>query len=54
MRGKPFRLPGVPLSLRNIPAHAGKTAEELFQLFRVTEHPRACGENQATGLPRLF
>jgi len=30
---------------RNIPAHAGKTRERLFDPFVKGEHPRARGEN---------
>ena len=44
-RGKPAILFGMIASLRNIPAHAGKTAYYWGPNHWAKEHPRARGEN---------
>ena len=45
MRGKLNINNHIPLSFRNIPAHAGKTRVPSLAIASRTEHPRACGEN---------
>ena len=44
-RGKPCLLLGRAFGIRNIPAHAGKTAVRYISPPRAEEHPRARGEN---------
>ena len=45
MRGKLGTRWATALRTRNIPAHAGKTAEVCASVPGQAEHPRACGEN---------
>ena len=45
MRGKPTMNPNQALSVRLIPAHAGKTELLLSAGVSRRAHPRACGEN---------
>ena len=52
-RGKRvFPHPGSP-ALRNIPACAGKTAQQMSKLTLSTEHPRVRGENSTPDLSDL-
>ena len=48
MRGKHLAPPRGLMRLRNIPAYAGKTTEVATASDPLGEHPRVCGENQAT------
>ena len=48
MRGKPMSLDVSFRGNRNIPAHAGKTVYGQLYIERCSEHPRACGENEAS------
>ena len=45
MRGKPVGWGFSDLATRITPAHAGKTLQIIFTGLRLTDHPRACGEN---------
>ena len=45
MRGKPTQPPFATYARRITPAHAGKTLCHLLFYHRLTDHPRACGEN---------
>ena len=50
MRGKlEYRVEGET-NLRITPAHAGKTAKAYEAWQELWDHPRACGENSASGL----
>ena len=46
-RGKPLEASDLLLAVRNIPAHAGKTAPTYTEKTLSAEHPRARGENVA-------
>ena len=50
MRGKRRLLKRLQQKPRIIPAHAGQTATANSNLAQATDHPRACGANQAAGL----
>ena len=45
VRGKRIESANVPPYDRITPAGAGKTASVILILFRITDHPRRCGEN---------
>ena len=45
MRGKLGRNPDIQHLRRITPAHAGKTVLPVAPIRRITDHPRACGEN---------
>ena len=45
MRGKPGILWLLRCSRRITPADAGKTSDTMWQLVRLGDHPRGCGEN---------
>ena len=49
MRGKQRALGLLPVALRLIPAHAGKTERALRMPCGKWAHPRACGENPNVG-----
>ena len=54
MRGKLLKWLTLAESRRLIPAHAGKTCQAFEDRLNTGAHPRACGENGATGaLPPL-
>ena len=46
VRGKPCRMPPMPVLRRITPARAGKTAVPPSRSPRPADHPRACGENR--------
>ena len=46
MRGKPLLILDFQLMQRITPAHAGKTLAARVPNLRVSDHPRACGENE--------
>ena len=48
MRGKRVTQNTYILACRNIPAYAGKTNVIVSDQPLPTEHPRVCGENEAT------
>ena len=54
MRGKRIRLVCLVRRRGNIPAYAGKTRSTAATPYRLTEHPRVCGENQISAQPALF
>ena len=47
MRGKHNVVGYVGRAVRIIPAHAGQTLREMLSSFHTTDHPRACGANDA-------
>ena len=53
MRGKQISFISLAFSLRNIPAHAGKTLRSSGCQILNAEHPRACGENFWITLPMV-
>ena len=46
MRGKQIAWVCVLDDVRNIPAYAGKTLEDMSLDAYDSEHPRVCGENR--------
>ena len=50
MRGKPGRALAGLRHPRITPAHAGKTTAAFSRQPPASDHPRACGENEHTGL----
>ena len=53
MRGKRLQLLHQLLVFRITPAHAGKTQKTFSFSTRRADHPRACGENPESGIPKL-
>ncbi len=45
MRGRRVVPPAIPVTVRNTPAHAGKTKRTQEEIRIEWKHPRACGED---------